>query len=653
MPFGLWRKKYIVSRNQRSSIEPEEIFFDAQIKQDRISGELTSSKLEVPISFNNFKWIGFLIAIVSLVMFSYDFYLQYMQGSVFALQAKNNNMRIQSIKAPRGIIYDRNMTALVTNEPSFDVVAVPKDLPSDQDGLENEIKNLSDIIGISENELKVVIESADKMSILPVMLKENLDKNLALLLETQIGNFKGIKVEKNAVRDYKNSLAFSHVIGYVAKISTNELKDKIGYMPTDYIGKMGVEQSYEHVLKGKNGKYVIYLDAKHNILKEGMEQGSSVGDSVVLSIDADLQNKVFELLEDARKETGLGASFVAINPQNGKILAMASSPGFDNNLFSHGITSKDYQFLLNDKTKPLFNRVVSGKYPPGSSIKPYIGLAALEEKIITPEREILSTGSVVIGSNPETAFVFRDWKEGGHGLVNIVKAIAQSVNTYFYAVGGGHQGVEGLGIDRMKKYLELFGFNNQLGIDIIGETSGFLPTPEWKKERLNERWYIGDDYNAAIGQGYILVTPLQIAGAVSVIANEGILYQPQLVDKIVNSDKELIKEIEPKVIKKDFAQDKNLNVIKMGMRETIISGSARSLGELPIKVAGKTGTAQFGSDGKTHAWFSGFGPYDDPEIALAVLVEGGGEGSSVAVPIAREVFRWWADAHTQQLTNGE
>lgn len=641
--FGLWDKKYTVSRNQRSSIEPEEIFFDAEIKQDRISGELMSSKLEVPISFDNFKWIGFLIFLAVLVMFSYDFYLQYMLGSKFYLQAKNNHMRIQSIKAPRGIIYDRNMTALVTNEPSFDVVAVPKDLPTDKNEMENQIKNLSNIIGVSDNELKVLIEDADKMSILPVVLKENLDKNLALLLETQVSNFKGIKIEKNAVRDYKNSLAFSHVVGYVAKISNQELKDKEGYMPTDYIGKMGIEQSYEDVLKGKNGKYVIYLDAKHNILKEGMEQESSVGDSVVLSIDANLQKKAFELLENARKDTGLGASFVAINPKNGKILAMVSSPGFDNNLFSHGISSKDYQVLINDKTKPLFNRVISGKYPPGSSIKPYVGIAALEEKVITPSREVLSTGSVVIGSNPETAFVFRDWKEGGHGLVNLAKAIAQSVNTYFYAIGGGYQGVEGLGIERMKKYLELFGFNSQLGVDIVGEASGFLPTPEWKKERLNERWYIGDDYNAAIGQGYILVTPLQIAGAVSVIANGGTLYQPQLVDKVVNSNRELKSEVKSKILRNYFVDDKNLEAVSKGMRETILSGSARSLGELPIKVAGKTGTAQFGSDGRTHAWFSGFGPYEDPEIALAILVEGGGEGSSVAVPIAREVFTWWAD----------
>ncbi len=637
------QKKYIISRSQRSYIEPEEIFFDAKIKQDSISGELVDSRLEVPISFDNFKLLALSISVAGLIMFTYDFYLQYSLGEKFALQAKNNNTRIQSIKAPRGIIYDRNMQPLVTNEPSFDVVAIPKDLPISMEDLDIQIKNLSDTIGVSANELKVVIEGIDRMSITPVILKENLDKNIALLLESKINDFQGIKVEKNAVRDYKDSVMFSHVVGYAAKISNKELRDKSGYLPTDYIGKMGIEHSYEDTLRGENGRYVINLDARHNILRENMEREARIGDGVVLSIDANLQKRAYELLEEAQKNTDLGASLIAMNPRSGEVLAMVSVPGFDNNLFSHGISSKDYQILMNDKAKPLFNRAISGKYPPGSSIKPYIGVAALEEKVITPEREVLSIGSVVIGNNPETAFVFRDWKDGGHGLVNLSKAIAQSVNTYFYAIGGGYQGIEGLGIERMKKYLELFGFGSQLGVDISGETSGFIPAKDWKKERLKENWYMGDDYNSAIGQGYTLVTPLQIASAVSVMANRGILYQPRLVARTITLDKETVKGFDSKIIRKDFIQKKNLEAVRKGMRETVVSGSARSLGELPMELAGKTGTAQFGSDGKTHAWFSGFGPYENPEIALVVLVEGGGEGSSVAVPIAREVFKWWIE----------
>lgn len=636
-------KKYMISRNEGSSIEPEEIFFDAKVKKGFFMGDndLAESKMEIPISFKDFWMVGLVILSASLVMFFYDFRIQIFLNKKFSTQAQSNSTRVQSIKAPRGIIYDRNLNALVSNEPSFDVVAIPKDLPTEN--LDDQIGRLSDIIGISANELRVKFEDADRMSILPVILKENLDKNSALLLETQIDNFKGIRVEKNAVRDYRDGPVFSSVIGYTAKISNDELKNNPDYTQTDYIGKMGIEKSYEGFLSGKNGEYVTHLDARHNVFREGEEAEPEVGDSVVLSVDINLQKKAYELVDEARKKFGMGASLVAMDPRSGKILAMVSAPGYDNNLFSHGISSKDYQMLINDDSRPLFNRAIAGKYPPGSNIKPFIALAALQENVITPEREILSTGSIMIGSNPETAFIFHDWKEGGHGSVNLYKAIAQSVNTYFYTVGGGYGNVQGLGIDRIKKYLELFGFGTQPEVDIFGSASGFIPTPEWKKSRLGESWFIGDTYNASIGQGYILVTPIQLVVAVSSIANGGILYRPQLVMKITDSDKNTIKEIASEIERKDFIDKKNIEAVRKGMRETVVSGSARSLSQLPIEVAGKTGTAQFGNERKTHAWFSAFAPYDDPEIALTILVEGGGEGSSVSVPIAREIFQWWYD----------
>ena len=636
-------EEYKVSRNEQSSIEPEEIFFDAKVKRNfwNQGGDLSQSRMEVPLGFKNFFVVGFLIITMFLVMFFYNFYIQIFLKEKFRLQAKINSMRVESIKAPRGIIYDHNMKALVSNEPSFDVILIPKDLSTDS--VDDYIGELSDIIGVSENELRGVFENSDRMSIVPIILKENLDKNLALLLEAQISNFKGIEVEKNAVRDYKDGMIFSHLIGYTAKISGEELKLKKNYLPTDYIGKTGIEQYYEDFLRGENGKYVSYLDARHNTLREGLEREPKVGDSVILSIDADLQKLAYESLKEATSKAGLGGVFIAINPKDGKILSAVSAPGYDNNLFSRGISNKDYQSLLQDKSKLLFNRIISGKYPPGSSIKPYIGAAALEENIITPDRQILSTGSIAIGDNPETAYVFNDWKIGGHGWVNIGKAIAQSVNTYFYTIGGGYGDIKGLGMEKIKKHLEQFGFNNLSGIDILGESGGFIPTPEWKKEKIGESWYIGDTYNASIGQGYITVTPLQIALAVSTIANGGILFEPKLAERIIDSNKKIIQEFAPEIIRKDFIQKNNIEVIRRAMRETVSDGSARSLNELPIKVAGKTGTAQFGGDGKTHAWFSGWAPYENPEIAIVVLVEGGGEGFYVSVPIAKEIFKWWAE----------
>lgn len=641
-------RKYMVSRDEKSSIEPEEIFFDAKIKRGFWSqgDDLSQSKMEIPLNFKNFLVAGFPILIIFLIMFFYNFRMQIFLKEEFKLQAKNNSTRIESIKAPRGIIYDRNLNALVSNDPSFDVVLTPKDLPID--GLDNYIDKLSLIIGVSSNELKVIFENSDRMSIMPLILKENLNKDSAFLLEAQIDNFKGVKVEKNAVRDYKDGIIFSHILGYTAKISSEELKSKKNYLLTDYIGKIGVEQYYEDFLRGENGENVIYLDAHYNILRENLERKSKVGNSIVLSIDADLQKLVYGFLKEATSKAGLGGAFVAINPQNGKILAAVSAPGYDNNIFSRGISNKDYQSLLQDKSKPLFNRVISGKYPPGSSIKPYIGVAALEENIITPERQILSTGGITIGNNPETAYVFNDWKIGGHGWVNISKAIAQSVNTYFYMIGGGYGDIKGLGIEKIRKYLEHFGFNGLSGIDIIGETSGFIPTPEWKKEKIGDNWFIGDTYNASIGQGYITVTPLQLVSAVSVIANNGALFKPKLAEKIIDSNKKIVKEFASEIIRKDFIGKNNLEVIRRAMRETVSNGSARLLSDLPFEVAGKTGTAQFGGEGKTHAWFSGFAPYDNPDIAIVVLVEGGGEGSSVSVPIAKEIFKWWAEQKRDQ-----
>ena len=636
-------KKYIILRNDEYSIEPEEIFFDARVKKNSLidGNDLAESKMEIPISLSDFWIVGAVILMASIIMFFYDVRIQFFLNSKFSAQAQGNSTRVQSIKAPRGIIYDRNFNALVSNEPSFDVVVVPKDLP--MDNLDGHIEKLGVIIGISANELKVKFEDANRMSILPVILKENLDKNSALLLETQLDNFKGVRVEKNAVRDYKDGPFFSSIIGYTAKISSDELMSGQDYTQTDYIGKMGIEQSYENFLRGKNGEYVTHLDAHHNILKEGKEMNPEVGNSVVLSVDVNLQKMAYELVDEARKKFGMGATLVAMNPKNGKILAMVSAPGYDNNLFSHGISSKDYQMLMDDELRPLFNRAIAGKYPPGSNIKPFIASAALQENVISPEREILSTGSIMIGSNPETAFVFHDWKEGGHGFVNVYKAIAESVNTYFYTIGGGYGNIQGLGIDRIKKYLELFGFGAQSEVDIAGSTSGFIPNPNWKKSKLNEIWYIGDTYNASIGQGYILVTPLQLVTAISAIANGGTLYRPELVDKIIDSDKNVVEEISPEVVRSDFIDKKNIDAVRKGMREAVVNGSARSLNQLPLEIAGKTGTAQFGGEKKTHAWFSAFAPYDDPEIAITILVEGGGEGSSVSVPIAREIFQWWYD----------
>ncbi|MDD3679028.1 MAG: penicillin-binding transpeptidase domain-containing protein, partial [Patescibacteria group bacterium] len=368
------------------------------------------------------------------------------------------------------------------------------------------------------------------------------------------------------------------------------------------------------------------------------QESPILGDNLMLSIDFKLQKKLTEeLTKQMEKAKVEKASAVAVNPQNGEILAVVSLPTYNNNLFSKGISEKDYQKLLDNKNFPLVNRVVTGEYPSGSTIKPFLAAAALDKGTITEKTTVNSTGGIKIGQ-----WEFPDWKKGGHGTTNVVKAIAESVNTFFYAIGGGYEKITGLGPEIMKKYLEKFGFGKSIEIDIDGVASGHLPDPEWKESFKNEPWYLGDTYNMSIGQGDVLVTPLQLVNALSVIANGGTMYKLQLAKAVLDTNGKVKSEIEKEIIKKDFLKKEAISITRKGMRQTVVAGSARSLANLPVAVAGKTGTAQFGpQNSRKHAWFTAFAPYEKPTIALVVLVEGAGEGSEYAVPVARETLKWY------------
>ncbi|MGB4943408.1 MAG: penicillin-binding transpeptidase domain-containing protein, partial [Candidatus Moraniibacteriota bacterium] len=312
----------------------------------------------------------------------------------------------------------------------------------------------------------------------------------------------------------------------------------------------------------------------------------------------------------------------ALDPRSGAVRALVSYPGYDNNLFSGGIASDEYAALIENLAHPLFNRVTSGEYPPGSTIKPVIAAAALAERIVTPATTIESRGGISVGK-----FFFGDWK--AHGFTDFRRAIAVSSDVYFYTLGGGYGGIAGLGMERMKHYEQMFGYGAVTGIDLPGEVDGFLPDPDWKMETIGERWYIGDDYHAAIGQGFVTATPLQIVNSIAAIANGGTLYVPHVRDGNWVS--------KPVPISPDI-----LSVVREGMRETVTEGTAQSLQTLPVAVAGKTGTAQYGNEDKTHGWFVSFAPYEHPELALIVLVEGQPKDSTYhAVPITKAVYEWY------------
>ena len=590
--------------------------------------------------------IYFLLFFVSIIV-ARAAWLQVIKGDYYYSIAEGNRIRVERVEAKRGIIYDRNMRPLSRNIANFMLYFIPSDLPRDDDELNKLILEVSKISGTKEEEIKKILASVKigtMESYQPLFIIDNIEYEKAMLLYLKSDEWPGAILTNKSRREYDLfSSSLSHILGYTGKINPEELKN-FGqeYLQIDYIGKMGIEYFWEPDLKGINGKKQIEVDAlgkEKNIINE---QSAEDGHNLVLSIDIELQKKLEEVMLEKLERLNLGrGAAIVINPNNGEVLALVSLPAYNNNAFARGITTEAYSELINTPDQPLFIRSVSGEYPSGSTIKPVISAAALEEGIINENTTFLSVGGIKIGQ-----WFFPDWKAGGHGRTAVRKAIAESVNTFFYYIGGGYNDFVGLGVGRIVKYGKLFGLGAQTGIDLAGEADGFLPTKKWKEEVKGERWYIGDTYHLAIGQGDIIVTPLQVAMFTSVFANGGDLYRPHIVKEILSSEDKLIREVETDPIRSDFISDYNIEIVRQGMRQAVTYGSARSLSDLPVSAAGKTGTAQWSSKRDPHAWFTGFAPYDNPEIVITVLIEEGGEGSAVATPIAKEVLRWYFSEHT-------
>lgn len=563
------------------------------------------------------------------------FYLQIARGGYYSELSRENRVRAIVIKAPRGIIYDRNGKKLVNNVPSFDLIAIPADLPKDQSAKGREIAQIAEIFNMNSQNVEAIVGSQGANSLNPILIEENISQDQALIFAEKRFDLKGFDLEQTTVRQYEDGPYFSSFIGYSGKISKDDLAAHPDYLMTDYIGKTGVEYSYEKNLRGVNGKQEMEVDSAGNIKKDFGVTQPVAGSDLILGIDANLQKKLLDTLQTKLEETGTKtAAAVAIDPRDGKILAMVNLPSYDNNLFAKGISADDYQKLMSDPSKPMFNRSVSGEYPPGSTFKPLVAAAALQEGIVNAGTTLDCPPAINIGS-----YVFPDWKP--HGLTDVRKAIAESVDIFFYAIGGGWGDIRALGIDKIQQYADKFGLGRALGIDIPGEASGLIPTRAWKQEKIGERWYVGDDYHCAIGQGFVTATPLQLANYIAAIANGGTVYQPHFVDSIKKIDGSEEK-IAPVVLNKNFISPANIQVVREGMRQTVLSGTAQPLKDLPVEVAGKTGTAQFGSGNeRVHGWFVSFAPYDHPTIAMAVLVEGGGEGFSTAEPVTKNVYQWY------------
>jgi penicillin-binding protein 2 len=491
--------------------------------------------------------------------------------------------------------------------------------------------------GVSQQEIRTAFESSF-ISGQSVPLRSDIPYEEALRLMIRLQDAVGLSIETSYKREYLVGEAYGHVLGYTGKMTEEEYTHwkEDAYQLSDSIGKSGVEKSYESTLHGTHGYRNVEVDFRGEETAIVSDIASEPGKNITLSLDSVLQEHLYVALKETIESKGLpGGSAVALDPRNGHVLALVSYPSYNSNAFVGGIAQDAYQQLVSDERQPLFHRAVSGMYPSGSTFKPIVAAAALEEGVVTPQTTVMSVGGITI----DGGFSFPDWKPGGHGVTNVIKALAESVNTYFYLAGGGdNETTSGLGVERITDYGRRFGLDAPTGIDLPGEAAGFLPSKAWKEEFKNEPWYLGDTYHLAIGQGDILVTPLQVAAYTMAFANGGTLYQPTVVESLSDHTGAIVTTPEPVVIRSDMVSQSTMATVRKGMREAVVSGSARSLLSLPVTSAGKTGTAQFGSGEKTHSWFTAFAPYETPEIVISVIVEEAGQGNDAALPIVKEVL---------------
>jgi len=573
------------------------------------------------------------------------FYLQIVRGAYYKNISEGNRIRTEEIKANRGLIYDRNKNLLVENIPEFYLVITKAELPTEKYNPEDLARlsmRVAAVFGTSTQGIFDRMASSETpYSYQPQILAENITVSQAVAFETAPDFWQGLTIRTRGRRHYLSDISLSHALGYLGKITDNEWQTRRddGYALDDYIGKTGLEIQYEDLLKGKKGQREVEVDSMGQENDLIAEEPPQVGQSLVLSIDANLQAVAARALENSvKKAQAQKGALVAINPQNGEILALISYPFYNNNDFVSGISVEQYNQLINDPAQPLFFRPIAGTYPPGSTIKPVMALAGLEDGVITENTTVSSVGGIWVDK-----WYFPDWKAGGHGSTNVKKALADSVNTFFYYLGGGYEDFDGLGLDKIRHYLIGWGLTKPTGIDLPGEAEGFLPTQAWKETVKKEPWYIGDTYHLAIGQGDALATPLQIANYTAMIANDGILYKPKILRATIDPASGAETYVKKEVLDGLKADPNNLRIVQEGMRQTVTTGSARSLSTLSFKVAGKTGTAQAGGDAANHGWFTCYAPYEAPEIAVTVLIENGGGGDVTAVPVARQVLEaWWA-----------
>lgn len=587
------------------------------------------------------------ILLVFALLFLRLVYLQVIKGEEYRRLSEKNAVRLKSVKSSRGLIFDRNKKLMVDNRPSFNLKIVLEDAGD----VKETVKKVARLIRVPSQELMDSIARAGKgIFYKPILLKTDISRNQLAIVEAHKFDLPGIHVDIEPTRHYIYKKTGAHLLGYLGQINTMELKS--GRYPDvrsgDSIGRYGIEKSFEKYLQGKRGGRQIEVDASGRTIKILRTIEPVAGLDLNLTLDLDLQKTAEKLLE------GRDGAVVAIDPDNGDVLVMASSPRFDQNDFIGGISHKKWNLLMTDPGKPLINKAIQAEYPPASTYKIITSFAALEEKHIDINTRVFCPGFFKYGNR-----VYRCWKKHGHGEMNITDGLTQSCDVFYYQAG------EKVGVDALAQYAMGCGLGKKTGIMLGHEKKGLVPTSAWKKKRYNESWQGGETLSIAIGQGYNLVTPLQMAVLMAAIGNGGTLYRPRIVKTIEDCHGKIVKKIEPEVTGGLPASKETLDIVKNALLQVVEGkrGTARGIRLKGIEIAGKTGTAQVFSIKKgekidfknlayslrDHAWFVCYAPAENPIIAIAVMIEHGEHGSSTAAPIAGALI----EQYTQNLLTKE
>lgn len=572
------------------------------------------------------------VLFVFAILFLRLFYLQIIKGEEFRLKSEKNAVRLKSIKSSRGLIFDRNKKLLVDNRPSFNLKIVLEDAGN----VKETIAKVARLINVEPDELTDSIKKAGRGAFYKaVTIKSALSRDQLAIVEAHKFDLPGIHIDIEPTRHYIYKKTAAHLLGYLGQINSKELKS--GKYPNvrsgDSIGRYGIEKSFEKFLQGKRGGRQVEVDASGRTIKVLKTVKPTAGLDLNLTLDLELQRLAEKLLENKN------GAVVALDPNNGDVLVMASNPSFDQNDFIGGISSKKWKALIEDPGKPMTNKAIQAEYPPASTYKIITSMAGLEEKLVDTTTSSFCPGFLKYGNR-----VYRCWNKYGHGEVNLVDALAQSCDVFYYQTG------DKVGVDTLAQYAFGCGLGKKTGIVLENERKGLIPTAAWKKKRFKESWQGGETLSIAIGQGYNLVTPLQMAVFTAAVGNGGTLYRPRIVTTIEDPDQKIVKKIEPEIKGGLPASKETLAIVKEGLLKVVhgARGTARRIALKKVKIAGKTGTAQVFSiknnekidtenlqyELRDHAWFVCFAPVKNPVIAISVLIEHGEHGSSTAAPIA-------------------